>query len=246
MSNSLLNRILKQAMITFSQNHNKGLMNLNSDPLFNQNIAEVRRLTSNLTSEDVFFEPHLILDRRKRAPVTYIGLFENQIATLGIFVLNDVFTMPLHDHPSMYGFVKVIFGKIRVRSYSEVKNRIPQSLSNIAKERGRRIISVEMTEEFEAHQDSPATMLTPCDGNFHSITSVDGPAAFLDLLSPPYDYRTGQRTCHYYSEISPRTSLGDDGDSLTNSNTRYLIEIDEPDEFFCDSVKYAGPPLSAE
>lgn len=90
-------------------------------------------------------------------------------------------------------------------------------------------------------------MLTPCDGNYHSITSVGGPAAFLDLLSPPYDYRTGKRICHYYSEILPNLSSGDDADKSMNSlsKTRYLIEIDEPDEFFCDSAKYRGPPLSA-
>ena len=49
------------------------------------------------------------------APVTYIDLFENHVATLGIFVLNNVFTLPLHDHPSMFGFVKVLFGKVRGR-----------------------------------------------------------------------------------------------------------------------------------
>ena len=61
MSNSLMNRILRQAMITFSHtNHSKGLVNLNSDPSFTQNVAEIQRLTSDITSEDVYFEPHLV------------------------------------------------------------------------------------------------------------------------------------------------------------------------------------------
>ena len=52
--------------------------------------------------------------------MTYIDLFENSTASVGIFVLKrDAYTMPLHDHPSMYGFIKVIFGKIRGKTMEE-------------------------------------------------------------------------------------------------------------------------------
>lgn len=236
-----MNRILKQTMVTFSHNHSRGLVHLNNDQKFTQNVAEILRLTSCITSQDVFFEPHPILNRGGKAPVTYIDLFENSTASVGIFVLKrDAYTMPLHDHPSMYGFIKVIFGKIRVRSYTEMMVSLPRNLFEVSSERGRRVIGVEMAEEFEANPDSPAVMLTPKEGNYHSITSVDGPAAFLDLLSPPYDYRTGQRICHYYSEITPPSTLGEDGDNPSN---RYLIEVDEPTHFQCDSFPYSGPPL---
>ena len=58
MSNSLMNRILKQTMVTFSHNHSRGLVHLNNDQKFTQNVAEILRLTSCITSQDVFFEPH--------------------------------------------------------------------------------------------------------------------------------------------------------------------------------------------
>ena len=43
--------------------------------------------------------------------------------------------------------------------------------------------------------------LHPREENLHEIATVEGPAAFLDILSPPYgpDHRTGtERECHYY------------------------------------------------
>jgi len=232
-------------MKTFSNGQPKGLNVLKTDTLFAENLAEIVKLTSSVTPEDVYFDSNLVLDRGMgRAPVTYIDLFENHLATLGIFVLNNVFTLPLHDHPSMFGFVKVLFGKVRVRSYTEVLVDPPNDLLRISHERDRRIVTVKLANEFEANQDSPATVLTPSECNFHSISSVDGPAAFLDLLSPPYDYKTRQRICHYYSEISPESCSSDGIRSTTNSDFLYLIEKDEPEDFYCDSAKYRGPPLT--
>lgn len=243
MTSSLINRVLKQAMVTFSQCKSRGTANVIGDQKFVLGLAEVKRLTSSITSEDVYFEPTLVLESGGKTPVTYISVIENQTVTIGVFVLrNEGYTMPLHDHPSMYGFIKVIFGRIRVRSYSEIKDNASAKTVGISDK--RRIVKVEMLEEFEASQNSPAAMLTPKEGNFHSITSIGGPAAFLDLLSPPYDYRTGQRICRYYSEMEPSEVIPHgDGDKLSTSY-RFLIEIDEPDDFQCDSFEYRGPKLS--
>ena len=46
-------------------------------------------------------------------PGAYMGVFDSDDATLGVFVIKENYTLPLHDHPSMHGFVKVILGKVK-------------------------------------------------------------------------------------------------------------------------------------
>ena len=37
------------------------------------------------------------------APVSYINIFECSYFTLGVFILKSGVSVPLHDHPGMYG-----------------------------------------------------------------------------------------------------------------------------------------------
>lgn len=78
-------------------------------------------------------------------------------------------------------------------------------------------------------------LLTPSECNFHEIKASQGTVAFLDILAPPYDHDTLSRVCHYYREVSlpeaPRV------------NMCRLSHIDQPEEFWCDSVPYEGPTI---
>ena len=37
------------------------------------------------------------------APVSYINIFESKHFTLGVFILKNGVSIPLHDHPGMHG-----------------------------------------------------------------------------------------------------------------------------------------------
>ena len=57
--------------------------------------------------------------------------------------------------------------------------------------------------------DSVPCFLSPSESNIHKIESVGGPAAFLDILAPPYNidpdpYMDDQeeRDCHYFRVLS--------------------------------------------
>lgn len=83
------------------------------------------------------------------------------------------------------------------------------------------------------------------------IWQVDGPAAFLDILSPPYgeDIRTGHdRDCHYYQELSPSLapSLAPSLTSSASPNSTWLLSVPTPAEFWCDQVDYQGPTVTSE
>lgn len=106
----------------------------------------------------------------------------------------------------------------------------------------------------------PACFLSPSRENLHEIHSYKGPAAFLDVLTPPYGYDTRldhERDCHYYKEIdfspnatssstasSTSSKFHNNSSSSSSTNQAFLVNISTPDDFWCDQAKYEGPPLN--
>jgi len=222
------------------------------------NLAEIQHLMSLVTPEDLHFDWGLAQRMNVRNnPMSHVSIVDGKDASLGIFIMNRVFTLPLHDHPSMYGFVKVILGKIRVRSYTEIAQDIPAAIQA----KGSVVKAVKLMGDTVIDQNGPAAFLTPTERNYHSITSVGGPAAFLDLLFPPYDYATEARVCHYYDEHSPHCGLEQtrietdspghgggtgDGPSPLENDVTYLVRRrrdDEPDISW-STIPYSGPRLT--
>ena len=61
--------------------------------------------------------------------------------------------------------------------------------------------------------DSVPCLLSPSESNIHKIESVGGPAAFLDILAPPYNIEPDpytedqeERDCHYFRVLSEPVS----------------------------------------
>lgn len=183
----------------------------------------------------------------EHAPVTYVHLWEDTSFSMGLFVLRKGVTLPLHDHPGMYGLIKVLHGKALITSYSCVPGpgkKIPADVKNYLKKRDvipdlHHIEIVNKLPDEIVDVSSPPCALSPESGNFHEINSVDGPMAFLDILAPPYEHANHTRVCHYYSELTlPRHFLP--------NSVRYLVQVQQPTFFWCDQATYTGPELSSE
>lgn len=133
--------------------------------------------------------------------------------------------MPLHDHPKMYGQLKVISGRLKVESYS----RIPPGDELLVKAENVKILT----------ESSEASVLLPDVCNYHELTALDGqPAAFYDILSPPYseqdDVSEHARHCTFYR----KTKIADDG----GSNLIFrLSKTRTPNHYYCDTFKYEQP-----
>ena len=202
------------------------------------------------------------------APVLYVHIMENEIFSLGIFVLRPGSRIPLHDHPNMFGLVKVIYGNVRCRSFTRVLGTKPMSsftplLPRLSKWQINDLIATTPHQDMVIEPKSEAMLLSPSEGNFHELFTVGNEgAAFVDILAPPYDHFLGQRECHFYQEISiprpispqsngyqPATSvvnestdnnIGAKGDER-NQQYVYLIETHQPKDYWCDSTEYRGP-----
>lgn len=133
--------------------------------------------------------------------------------------------MPLHDHPNMTGILKVISGKLRVESYT----RIPTD-----KENG---LIVKAEEPKILDSTSEAAVLHPEKCNYHEIQALEGPAAFFDILSPPYsdisDKSPDARHCSFFK----KEILRSDGVNIIIK----LTQIPVPDHYYCDSEYFNQP-----
>ncbi|KAK7079240.1 hypothetical protein SK128_006067 [Halocaridina rubra] len=218
---------------------------------FNSLYDQLYSLVNRITPEELNLDVKLLTDRgpydasRDGAPVTYMQLYEDNDVTICVFILKRGVRLPLHDHPGMFGILKVIHGVVSVQSYShftsESLDSKLQSLLNAKTLNG--VFPATKHPKVKISTSDPACRLSPDTQNMHEIFSEDGPAAFLDILSPPYgtDKRLGiERDCHYYQELEPfRVS------SAPSNDMTLLISIPSPSDFWCDQADYEGPVIDS-
>ncbi|XP_069362875.1 2-aminoethanethiol dioxygenase [Maniola hyperantus] len=232
----------RQALHTFDQRFKNDI---------STNLIKLKSLMDRLRADDLGFDQSLndpaTWNKPNKAPCTYIEVFQNSLVNMSIFVLKPGFKMPLHDHPHMHGLLKVISGEVRIRSFTEYP--LKEAVSSIdfaarAKHEAVRIAQgfhkrrrffAQISQDHVCTASSPTCVLTPTVSNYHEIEALSSPAAFFDILSPPYDTLLegiGPRRCRYYyvaNEIS--------------TNVVELQETSVPDCFYCDQAPYLGPML---
>lgn len=83
--------------------------------------------------------------------------------------------------------------------------------------------------------DEPC-VLCPIEGNIHQVDTVDGPAAFIDILAPPYRFNlpdAEKRRCSYFKEVNK------------SKDTKLMIDTkDEPKDYWSDTAPYKGPEFN--
>nr|CDS29899.1 2 aminoethanethiol dioxygenase [Hymenolepis microstoma] len=216
---------------------------------------------SSLTLHDVGLESPFTLSpfHQVNAPVVYIHITENEVFSMGMFILRPGSRIPLHGHPGMFGVIRVMQGSMRCRSFTPLSREpglfpIPEA-SNLGGTTtvmwGRALASPDLTiaepyaDKLLAATDDSPCLLTPRLGNLHELTAVDGTVVFLDILSPPYDHDLGTRECLFYREVDLPNSNVTDHQTLSQRTSKvYLTEINQPRDYWCDLLPYRGPSIS--
>ncbi|XP_020913179.1 2-aminoethanethiol dioxygenase [Exaiptasia diaphana] len=188
-----IQRLAKQAFITFRTKES---------PTFASNLEKLKNLLDKLTADDINLSlPNEQLDAivppTREAPVSHIGIYECPYFSMGVFIIKKGCEIPLHDHPSMYGLCKVLYGKIKVRCYSLSSDGNSEAVNGTVKQ--KRAIRCQVMNDMTYDSSTGSCVLTPMIGNYHSIHAVPGPTAFLDILAPPYAPQE-ERDCNYYKE----------------------------------------------
>ncbi|CAL4926479.1 unnamed protein product [Urochloa decumbens] len=160
---------------------------------------------------------------------------------IAVFFLPLRAVMPLHDHPGMTVFSKLLIGSVRVEAYDWVRPRVSS--------RGSAAMLAEKVLDRNVTAASDAWVLFPdTGGNMHRfVVGEEEHCAFLDVLTPPYSLAE-QRTCTYYKDI-PYDELDTCAASsgLTEAQRRrqlaWLQEVPQPKDLRMYNLPYKGPTI---
>ncbi|NP_001088077.1 uncharacterized protein LOC494774 [Xenopus laevis] len=256
---SLIQKVARQARQTFRSTGGGG-----AGPSA-ESLGQLRKLVSQVRAEDVGLGASRPRSSGgKGPPVTYMHICETSCFSMGVFLLRPGACIPLHDHPGMHGLLKVLYGKLRINGFDRLEaSEPPEALAfspPLLPYQYNSVRRAALRSVGEFGDNSPPCLLAPHRENLHQISAEDGPAAFLDILAPPYDPADG-RDCHYYQLIHPAASPAPasaaapgetEGPAAASDNCAggaaqkeiWLLEIPQPEDFWCGGEAYPGPKVS--
>lgn len=227
-------------------------------------VQLLRHMLDRMRPEDVGLSPDLSFFRARDATrgggtptITHTTIYKCPNFSMVILFLPRNAVIPLHNHPGMTVFSKLLLGSMHVKSYDWLNTADPDPSS-----------ATSTTSTSSSSSDGPCLRLAelvvddvftaPCDtsvlyptagGNMHRFTAM-APCAILDVLGPPYSIEE-DRDCTYYAELPyANHSLVAAGDDVERGQGQghlaWLEEIDMPRELKMCSVHYGGPPISDE
>ncbi|XP_034994232.2 2-aminoethanethiol dioxygenase [Zootoca vivipara] len=257
---SLIQRVARQARLTFRPpggNNNSGGGD-GSGPRFAENLHRLQQLLNEVRAEDLRLSPRgpSAVPGLAQPPVSYMHICETESFSMGVFVLRAGACIPLHDHPGMDGLLKVLYGTLRIACFdapdggaggagsatsagSSSSGQPPPLPPSRPGSRRRALLR---SHQLYTPASAPC-LLSPHTDNLHQIDAVGGPAAFLDILAPPYDPEHG-RDCHYFRLLDGQSLPPPAADPSGLPKEVWLLETPQAADFWCGGEPYPGPQVS--
>ncbi|CAM8972722.1 unnamed protein product [Rhodiola kirilowii] len=163
-----------------------------------EDIQRLRLVLDNVKPTNVGLSPDMpyfkIFETEEVPAVTYLHIYESDKFSIGIFCLPPSAVIPLHNHPNMTVFSKLLFGSMHIKSYDWVSDA-PITQPSLPE---RRLAKVHIDSDFTAPCE-PSILFPAAGGNMHCFTAISS-CAVLDVLGPPYSDLEG-RHCTYYNAL---------------------------------------------
>ncbi|TKY46322.1 Plant cysteine oxidase 2 [Spatholobus suberectus] len=212
-----------------------------------QDVRKLCHILDNMKPEDVglrsdlqFFKPENVVKENQR--VTYTTIYRCENFSLCIFFLPAKGVIPLHNHPGMTVFSKLLLGQMHIKSYDWVDPEVSYNLLHQPSQ--LRLASLKANDVFTAPCDT-SVLYPKSRGNIHEFTAIT-PCAVLDVLGPPYSKEDG-RDCSYYRDHPYAAFPIPNGESgkvkEENDSYGWLEEIEMPENSQMDGIEYLGPQI---
>ncbi|EMS59060.1 2-aminoethanethiol dioxygenase [Triticum urartu] len=198
--------------------------------------------------EDVGLSSNMPFFRNREAAtegtptITHTTIYKSEKFSMVLFFLPTNAVIPLHNHPGMTVFNKLLIGSMHAKSYDWADPDDPANESG-ASSPDVRLAQLVVDDVFTAPCDT-SVLFPTAGGNMHRFRAV-APSAFLDILGPPYSIEE-DRDCTYYTDIPysehRMTSNEPIGDEQEGRRLAWLKEVEMPKDLKMCSVRYGGPP----
>ncbi|GMP98325.1 hypothetical protein CsSME_00046265 [Camellia sinensis var. sinensis] len=185
-----------------------------------------------------FFKPKNPVKGTPRVTCTTIYQCEN--FSLCMFFLPATAVIPLHNHPGMTVFSKLLRGTMHIKAYDWVD---PVNSDDSVQPSQPRLARLKADSVFTAPCDT-SVLYPTSGGNIHAFTAIT-PCVVLDVMGPPYSKDDG-RDCSYYRDtpynaLSKKNTVAKEGGG---DSYGWLEEIEMPEDSQMDGIEYLGPPIS--
>ncbi|XP_024982443.1 plant cysteine oxidase 1-like [Cynara cardunculus var. scolymus] len=186
-----------------------------------------------------FFKPRSNVGVTPKVACTTI--YQCEEFSLSIFFLPANAVIPLHNHPGMTVFVKLLLGKVHIKAYDLVSTENSDDSNSILPSQPK-LASLKANGVFTAPCDT-SVLYPTSGGNIHAFKAIT-PCAILDVMGPPYSKKDG-RDCSYYRDI-PYTALPYERAVMSGEESErywWLEEIEVPKESEMEGIEYMGPQI---
>ncbi|CAL9135594.1 unnamed protein product [Musa textilis] len=225
------------------------LLGISSEPLPHPRVAlhELIRFGSfsdKMRPEDVGLSTDLLFFKSKSSSrgtprITYATICKCDNFSMCIFFLPPKAVIPLHDHPGMTVFSKLLVGSMHIKSYDWLD---PVTSSFSTPSAKLRLAKLVLDSEFTAPCNT-SILYPTAGGNIHTFTAIT-PCAVLDVLGPPYSKEDDHDITYYQDHPYRKYSDGDtDQGGVEDHCHGWLEEIDVSRYLKMDGVAYLGPQV---
>nr|XP_018686348.1 PREDICTED: plant cysteine oxidase 2 isoform X1 [Musa acuminata subsp. malaccensis] len=171
------------------------------------NVEMLQRLLDEMRPEDVGLSTDALFrvkSSSKGTPkITYAMIYKCDNFSISIFFLPPRAIIPLHNHPGMTVFSKLLAGSVHIKSY----DWLDPGASNSSKPSPKlRLAKLVVDSDFTAPCDT-SILYPTTGGNIHTFTAITA-CAVLDVQGPPYS-KEEDRDITYYRDYPYRTYPND-------------------------------------
>ena len=130
-----------------------------------------------------------------KSPLKAISIYNDLDLEIKAIFIPPNSRIPMHDHPGMTVFQKVLVGNMRYQD-----GDLDDDETMIVGHHEMRKIHAKSDQLVDCH--TPTLVVLPDDGNLHEIQEYGGMGCcFLDIMSPPYDITEGRNLSFFEPSI---------------------------------------------